>query len=276
TTVIDLPEAPVEQVAKALVNRAVTFGQQGNFDTEIADYTTVIDLPEAPVEQVANALVLRSVIFKDQLLIDKSVKDLISALHVNSNSPDINLTPLWNKLGNLYLDHSVHKDKALKAFLTGLKIEKNESKDYIHGNLIWCHIISGNMHSAVKQRNHIDQLPQTGIELIDAAIAIKSDNYGLSIDHLKKALDTNDPELWTSFKDDLLRLVRLMKQSGYGEKLLDWLESNSYKLKHAAFYHAVDAYISSDDLLKNINPETRKIAQPIYDWLDLDNIEISD
>ena len=59
TAVVDLPGAPVEQVAMGLINRGFTHGQTGDPQREIADYTAVVDLPGAPVEQVAMALVNR-------------------------------------------------------------------------------------------------------------------------------------------------------------------------------------------------------------------------
>jgi hypothetical protein len=50
----ELPGAPVEQVAKALNNRGVTWGQKGESEKSIADCFRVIEeLPGAPVEQVA-------------------------------------------------------------------------------------------------------------------------------------------------------------------------------------------------------------------------------
>jgi hypothetical protein len=55
-----LPEAPVEQIAKALVNRGLIWNERGESEKEVADYTKVIEgLPEAPVEQIAQALVNR-------------------------------------------------------------------------------------------------------------------------------------------------------------------------------------------------------------------------
>ncbi len=64
TTVIGLPGAPVEQVARALLNRGITYGEVGDSQREIEDYTTVIGLPGAPVEHVASALVNRGVTYR--------------------------------------------------------------------------------------------------------------------------------------------------------------------------------------------------------------------
>jgi tetratricopeptide (TPR) repeat protein len=52
----DLPGAPVKQVAIALVNRAMAYGRQGAPEEEWSDYKRVIeDLPGAPEEYVAHA-----------------------------------------------------------------------------------------------------------------------------------------------------------------------------------------------------------------------------
>jgi DNA-binding transcriptional ArsR family regulator len=61
TRVIGLPGAPVDQVATALFNRGINYGQAGDLAAERADYTRVIELPGAPVDQVARALNNRGV-----------------------------------------------------------------------------------------------------------------------------------------------------------------------------------------------------------------------
>jgi HSP20 family molecular chaperone IbpA len=55
TRVVELPGAPVEQVAKSLVNRGVVHVQNNTTADAIADYTRVIELPGATAEQVAKA-----------------------------------------------------------------------------------------------------------------------------------------------------------------------------------------------------------------------------
>lgn len=64
TRVIDgLPNAPMEQVAAALVNRGVAWGRKGDIEQQLADYTRVIALlPGAPVGQIAQALVHRGLV----------------------------------------------------------------------------------------------------------------------------------------------------------------------------------------------------------------------
>jgi hypothetical protein len=54
---------PVEQVAKALVNRGVNYGNKGEYEKATADCSEAIELPNAPVELVAWALVNRGIYY---------------------------------------------------------------------------------------------------------------------------------------------------------------------------------------------------------------------
>ncbi|MGH8591681.1 MAG: tetratricopeptide repeat protein [Gammaproteobacteria bacterium] len=56
TAVIEMPNAPPDQIADALYNRGVTKGQFGNSAGEMADYTAVIEMPNALTHQIAQAL----------------------------------------------------------------------------------------------------------------------------------------------------------------------------------------------------------------------------
>jgi tetratricopeptide (TPR) repeat protein len=64
TTLIALPGAPVEPVAKALLNRGLTYGELGDSQRAIDDYATLIALPGATAQQVAVALFVRGVFFR--------------------------------------------------------------------------------------------------------------------------------------------------------------------------------------------------------------------
>ena len=55
TAVIEMPNAPPEQVAKVLYNRGFTKGEIGDIAGAMADYTAVIEMPNAPPEQLAKA-----------------------------------------------------------------------------------------------------------------------------------------------------------------------------------------------------------------------------
>ena len=82
TAVIEMPDAPAEQKAKALVNRAFMFGQQGNPEREISDYTAVIEMPDAPAEQKAKALVNRAFMFGQQGNPEREISDYTAVIEM--------------------------------------------------------------------------------------------------------------------------------------------------------------------------------------------------
>jgi len=59
TRVIEMKDAPAEQVAKALYFRALIYCAESRFEKADADYTQLIEMKDAPVEQVAMALLGR-------------------------------------------------------------------------------------------------------------------------------------------------------------------------------------------------------------------------
>ena len=79
SAVIDHPQAPVEWIARALVNRGATYGQLGDSDRAIADFSAVIDLPQAPVDEIARALVNRGVTYWQLSNAEQSQRDMEAA-----------------------------------------------------------------------------------------------------------------------------------------------------------------------------------------------------
>lgn len=86
--VIDFPGAPVEQIAKALVNRGIAWGHKGQTDKAINDYTSVIERqPDAPVEQIARALYNRGFTWGQKGEIDKKLADYTRVIERLPNAP---------------------------------------------------------------------------------------------------------------------------------------------------------------------------------------------
>ncbi|PWT85368.1 MAG: hypothetical protein C5B58_03210 [Acidobacteria bacterium] len=74
--IAELPGAPVGHVARALVNRGIIWGQKGETEKELADYTHLIEqLPDAPVDEVAAALRNRGVIWGQKGETEKELAD---------------------------------------------------------------------------------------------------------------------------------------------------------------------------------------------------------
>jgi tetratricopeptide (TPR) repeat protein len=90
TRAIELPGAPAEPVANALVNRGVVRGQQGKSEEAIADYTRAIELPGAPAEQVANALVNRGWARYQTNEYESFLSDTERAIRADATNPSAN------------------------------------------------------------------------------------------------------------------------------------------------------------------------------------------
>ena len=69
------PKLSPEGRAKALANRGVRFGQQGDAERAIADYTSVITMPEALVKQKTKAFCNRSWLYFEAGRITDSIAD---------------------------------------------------------------------------------------------------------------------------------------------------------------------------------------------------------
>ena len=81
TTVIDTPDAPVEDVAEALLRRGTIHDEQmGKEEMAVVDYTTLIEMPEASAAQRAEALVKRGGSRVDSGSIDAALADVATVL----------------------------------------------------------------------------------------------------------------------------------------------------------------------------------------------------
>ncbi|KAA0142503.1 tetratricopeptide repeat protein, partial [Gimesia chilikensis] len=88
TRVINLPEASPDQIAKALVNRGYVYGQLGETQQAIKDYTRVIDSPEAPPDQIAKALVNRGYVYGQRGETQQAIQDYTHVINKSEAPPD--------------------------------------------------------------------------------------------------------------------------------------------------------------------------------------------
>ncbi|MCL4177397.1 MAG: tetratricopeptide repeat protein [Verrucomicrobia bacterium] len=89
TRVIEqLPGAPTGRVAQALFNRGVAWGKKGDTNKALSDYTQVIEqMPGASVEQVALALVNRGLTWGKMGDTDKALADYTQVIEQMSGTP---------------------------------------------------------------------------------------------------------------------------------------------------------------------------------------------
>jgi tetratricopeptide (TPR) repeat protein len=95
-----LPGASVEQVAQALNNRGVAWGQNGDTEKALADFTRVIEqLPDAPVEQVAQALNNRGVTWGQMTDTEKALADFTRVIEQLPDAPVEQMAQALNNRG---------------------------------------------------------------------------------------------------------------------------------------------------------------------------------
>lgn len=75
SAVVEMPGATVDQRAWALFNRGIVHGQKGNTELALLDYSTVVEMPNAPVERKVKAIVNRGVIYGRQGNIEQALLD---------------------------------------------------------------------------------------------------------------------------------------------------------------------------------------------------------
>ena len=174
----------------------------------------------------------------------------------------------WNSLGNLFQDHLGHLEEAETAYRKA--IEFSDDTKLAQGNLAYL-LLSQPIRTEEAEAVYTEAvtlLPEHGRQLLTAFRAIARDNCGVAIDCLTQALEQNHPELYTIYYDDLLRLLRLAKTRGHGERLMTFLQESGLGERHWPLYAAFDAYLHGEEKLRDVNPEVRGAAQRIFDWLN--------
>lgn len=86
SAVVEMPDAPVELMAKALFNRGVSYEQQGDIERAFMDYSAVIAMPDAPLFRRAIALVSRGRWYDQKGDIERALSDF-SAVVEMANVP---------------------------------------------------------------------------------------------------------------------------------------------------------------------------------------------
>jgi tetratricopeptide (TPR) repeat protein len=270
----DAPEPGLrEQVARALVNKAYTLGQMGDRAVEIALYDEVIarfgDAPEpGRREQVARALFNKALTLRDAGQIAAAIDTLRQFLQRASNVTGIFTAAEFARarvaLANMLLDwqgdlirpEALYRDAAATSPLL------------VKANLAWVYLLANRMADARRELLALSGLPPVSLALVNAGIELVSDNFGSATSHIAIALEGDLHAAGANFGGDFERLLRLAHQKGYGERLLAWFEQTTFVDKFTPIYAAFKAYVRTEALLLDINPEIRGPAKIIYDRLD--------
>jgi tetratricopeptide (TPR) repeat protein len=172
--IIEMADAPTEQVAVALYNRGVAWDKKGETQKELADYTRLIDeLPGAPAAHVGTALFNRAVTWDNEGETEKALADYTRLAEQTSGaaiediaSAVFNRGVLWAKKGET--------DKALADFtrliehLPGAPVG-DIALALINRSDIWSE--KGETQKALADYNRvIEQLPNAPAEQVATAL----------------------------------------------------------------------------------------------------------
>ena len=267
TSVVELSNVSAEQPVLAFFNRAYVKIQQGDLDAAIVDYTAVVNLEGVSTYRWAEALYCRGFLNELRANLEAALSDY-SEIVASGNATSSQHCRAGYRIGSIFLDHFRDYSRAKQAFEKacheGLETEE---RLLAIANLSWLHIFSEDLQAAEALMAELNELEPPELDLLNSALELSRDNFGSSFDLLQQILDESSESLWSMFKDDLLRLTRIFVGRGFGDKLLHSLEVTGFHIKQAPYFYAVQAFVGGEQCLRNINPETAKLARPLYQWL---------
>jgi tetratricopeptide (TPR) repeat protein len=175
---VDLPQAPVEAIARALVNRGAVYGQLGDSDKAIADYSAAVDLPQVPVEQIARALVNRGAVYGQLGDSDKAIADYSAAIDLPQAPVEDIARALVNR-GAVY-GQLGDSDKAIADYSAAVDLPQVPVEDIaralVNRGAVYGQL--GDSDKAIADYSAAIDLPQAPVEDIARALVNRGAVYG--------------------------------------------------------------------------------------------------
>jgi Flp pilus assembly protein TadD len=173
----------------------------------------------------------------------------------------------WGNLGNLLLDHLGRPKEAEVAFRKTLELVPDFVLPEKNLAFLLLPLPSRQAEAEALYQSLLPRLPEQAAGLLSAFRAVARDNFGEATNALQSVLAIDHPALLSTHEDDLLRVLRLAAQRGYGDKLLAWLDEQGLSDRHWPLCAAFDAYLHGEEKLLDVNPEVRGAAKRIHAWL---------
>jgi tetratricopeptide (TPR) repeat protein len=172
----------------------------------------------------------------------------------------------WNGLGNLLLEHLRRPLEAQACYETAAEIDRiqKQSESFATANLAYLHFIYTRKDALARNWKAQCHLVAVGSDLLTACQAVAEGDVHSAWAAMDAAVKSDDPDLWISYRDDLFRVGAFASEQGMGETFLERMESQGYADRYAAMYHGFQALVQGEDKLLDVNPEVRRIAEPIY------------
>lgn len=254
-----------QKVAAALVNKGLALGELGRSQEAIAVYCDIVARFEAVEEKELREHVAAALISKGQALaslgdFNESIVAYRHAIRLRFDSWNA-----WMSLGNVLADHLGDSAEAEMAYREAIR--HSGTNQMPRGNLIWLQISLERLEEARALRHVLSDIDTIGLALIDCALAIGADNLGSALKHLDAALRSDEAKLASTYFDDFLRLLRLFRARGFGERLIAWFEETGHADRRAPVFAALVAFIRGERFLRDVNPEVRSPAEKVLRWL---------
>jgi predicted transcriptional regulator len=270
----DAPELALrEEVAEALFNKGYRLDVAGNSAEAIATYDEVVmrfgEAPEPALrEQVAKALSNKGLTLDALGKWDASIRESEKSVAIFSSLDEKQVSSLLSiaarRLGDLLIDRREDYVRAEPLLVEAGKAFPNAARL----SLAWLYLLDVRLAESAPGRAELVDAPAPLRSLLDAGLALASDDFGVATGHLAAALGDDSAAAASEHSRDLERLLRLAERRGHGERLIAWFEESGFADRLAPVHAAFVAYVRGERTLLDVNPEVRRPAQIIYDRLN--------
>ncbi len=183
---------------------------------------------------------------------------------------DNRYTYLWNAVGNLLQDQLGKYEEALLAYQA--ELDSHPEDPIILANIAYLQALhlDARAEAVLSAQQAIPKLSPAGKCLLESLLAWTESTPAASANgwqKLHEAVTSDDDSLWSTYQDDLQRLLTHALVKGDGPLVRGWMEDAHFPQKYAPLYHAFCAALDGEDHLLTINPEVRSVATPLYQGL---------
>lgn len=270
----DSPELALgEEVARAQVNKGNRLRAGGDNAGAIAIYDELITrLGEAP-EPVLRDAFARALLNKGLALDamgewDAAIREWEKSVVIFSTLDEERASAIWPFATCGLADRLIDR----RADFARAELLLFQAAETLPGaarlSLAWLYLLDGRLPEVAPLRADLEFVSASQRALLDAGLALASDDFGIATGHLAEALSGDPPAAVSEHSRDLERLLRLAERRGHGERLIAWFEESGLADRLAPVQAAFVAYVRGERTLLDVNPEVRRPAQIFYDRLD--------